>query len=121
MKISKISFNGYREEVSKNAKSENMRTELNNISSCLFLIGNLCLPKGKDLFVKLRSGHTGDYLTAYYIDKYEKKSMIIANESERSINGNGLVFLQRVFEGLKNYNSADFREILDKFSQLSEI
>ena len=46
MKISKISFNGYREEVSKNAKSENMRTELNNISSCLFLIGNLCLPKG---------------------------------------------------------------------------
>ena len=120
MKVQNISFKGYREEISLNSNSEKMRNELNNISPCLSLIGNHCLPKGKDLFVKLRSGYNSDYLTAYYIDRNERKSVIIANESERSIDGNGLIFIRKVFEGLKKYNPTDFDNILDTFSKQTE-
>ena len=115
MRISKISFNGYKEEVSQRVYTKETIDELKNASPYLQVIGEWCLPPQKDLFVRLRSGRTDDFLTAHYIDRDTGRAVIIAKETEHSLTGYGMNFVQKVFEGLKKHSEADFNEIAKKF------
>lgn len=115
MKISKISFTGYKEKIPpKEQLDPTIVKALDNARPYLRQIGN-SMPFQRDLVISINDDSCDTIILAHDVNQKTQKSKLLAKGTEHTLTEHGLDFVNKVFEGLEKNNKKEFKEIASKF------
>lgn len=116
MKVSAISFKGYREfDTVLKHPDPLVINALNEARPYLRQIGE-SMPYPRDLAILVTEDPCDTYVKAYDYNKKAGKSKLLASENEHTLTEHGLDFVDKVFKGLRNNcNEKEFKDIASNF------
>ena len=114
MRVSNISFRGYREEGTQSILLNDAKSEIEKARPYLKLIGD-SLPYDKDLLVKANNTVLGDVFRVRLVDKKTGMASTILKKDEHDFIGNGFWLVGDTFKGLAKYSKEIFEETAKNF------